>query len=220
LNILKIHNAVFPKPINKGKKIQPTTKGPFRKQAIMPMSTKLTEVIMGEANSHIFQINALLKNIKSNLQAEFIYLFPGSLSINTNNVSNPSDLSTMKKYLKSIASANNKKILAPRLPQSKSYLKITNILFIQPNGNKLNSEDINDFMSHTKIFENIFLAAKPKIIKASPKSNMAIIWFDIWDSQSGSSTKLLINHFFNFGRYIATIKATNVNPDVPQYHNY
>jgi len=65
--ILEIHNTAFSKPINKGKKIQLTTKGPSRKQTIISVSTKLTEVIMGEANSHIFQINALLKNIKSNL---------------------------------------------------------------------------------------------------------------------------------------------------------
>jgi len=74
-------------------------------------------------------------------------------------------------------------------------------------------------MSCIKIFENISLVAKPKIIKTSPKSDMAIIWFDIWDFQSGSSAKLLINYFFNFGRYIATIKVTNINPDVPQCHN-
>jgi len=113
--ILEIHNMAFPKPINREKKIQPTIKGPFRKQAIIPVSTKLTKVIMGEANSHIFQINTLLKNIKSNLRAEFICLFPGSLSINTNNVPNPSNLLTMEKYLKSIASANNKEVLASRL---------------------------------------------------------------------------------------------------------
>jgi len=107
---------------------------------------------MGKANSYIFQINALLKNIKSNLWAKFICPFPGGLSINTNNVPSPSDLSTMEKYLKSIASTNNKKVLAPWLPQFKLYLKITGIPFIQPNDNKLNSKNINDFISYTKIF--------------------------------------------------------------------
>jgi len=48
---------------------------------------------------------------------------------------------------------------------------------------------------------------------------MAIIWFDIWDTQSGSKAKLLINHSFNLGRYIATVRATNMNPGVPQCHN-
>jgi len=75
-------------------------------------------------------------------------------------------------------------------------------------------------MSYTEIFENISLAAKPRIIEASSKSDIAIIWFDIWDSQSSSSTKLLINHSFNFSRYITTIRATNMNLGVPQYHNY
>ena len=48
---------------------------------------------------------------------------------------------------------------------------------------------------------------------------MAIIWIDIWDSQSGSKAKILINHSFNYGRCIATIRGTNMNPGVPQCHN-
>jgi len=74
-------------------------------------------------------------------------------------------------------------------------------------------------MSHIKLFESVTLIAKPRVIKASSKSDMAIIWFDIWDSQNRSKAKLLINHSFNFGRSIATIRATNMNPGVFQYHN-
>jgi len=37
-------------------------------------------------------------------------------------------------------------------------------------------------MKHIDLFEDISLATKPQIIKASPKSDMAIIWFDIWDT--------------------------------------
>jgi len=65
----------------------------------------------------------------------------------------------------------------------------------------------------------VALVAKSRVIKASPKSDMAIIWFDIWDSQNESKAKLLINYSFNFGRSIATIRATNMNPGVPQCHN-
>jgi len=63
--ILEIHNAAFPKPDNKGRRIQHTTKGPSRKQAIVPTSDNIKDTIMGEANAHIFQINILLKSIKS-----------------------------------------------------------------------------------------------------------------------------------------------------------
>jgi len=38
-------------------------KSPFRKQAIVPTSDKIKDIIMKEANTHIFQINMLLKNI-------------------------------------------------------------------------------------------------------------------------------------------------------------
>ena len=48
---------------------------------------------------------------------------------------------------------------------------------------------------------------------------MFIIWIDIWDSKNSSKAKLLINHSFNFGRYIVTIRGTNMNPSIPQCHN-
>ena len=74
-------------------------------------------------------------------------------------------------------------------------------------------------MKQLELFEPVNLAAKPRVIKAFPKSNIAIIWFDIWDSQNSFKAKLLINHSFNFSRYIAMIKTTNMNPRVPQCYN-
>jgi len=217
--ILEIHNAAFPKPDNKGRRIQHTTKGPSRKQAIVPTSDNIKDIIMGEANAYIFQINMLLKSIKSTTRAEFIHLCPGGVSINTNSVPNTSDLNTIEEYLKSINGAGNDEVLTLRLPQSKSYLKITGIPYIQPNGNKLTGDNITTTMKQLELFEPVNLTAKPRVIKASPKSDMAIIWFDIWDSQNGSKAKLLINHSFNFGRYTVMIRATNMNPGVSQHHN-
>jgi len=128
--ILEIHDAAFPKPDNKGCRIQHTMKGPFRKQAIVPTSDNIKDIIMGEANAHIFQINMLLKSIKSTMRAEFICPCPGGVSINMNSVPNKSDLNTIERYLKSINGASNNEVLASRLPQSKSYLKITGIPYI------------------------------------------------------------------------------------------
>jgi len=174
---------------------------------------------MRKANTHIFQINMLLKNIKSATRAEFIHPCPREVSINTNSVLNTSDLNTIERYLKSINGTGNDKILTLQLPQFKSYLKITSISYIQSNGNKLTGDDITTTIKHLELFEPENLAAKPRIIKASFKSNMAIIWFNIWDSQNGSKAKLLINYSFNFSRYIATIRAINMNPRVSQCHN-
>ena len=217
--ILEIHNAAFHHPTNKAKTIQHTTKGPSRKQALIPVPSDIAEIIMGEASTHIFQINSLLKGIKSTMHTEFMRPCTGRISIVTNNVPNPSDLSTIEKYFKSVDGLNSNDMLSPRLPQSKSYLKITGLPYLQSDGNKITSENVVEFMKHIDLFEDISLAAKPHVIKASPKSDMSIIWFDIWDTQNGSKAKLLINHSFNLGRHIATVRATNMNPGIPQCHN-
>ena len=43
------------------------------------------------------------------------------------------------------------------------------------------------------------------MIKISLKSDMSIIWLDIWDVQSSSKARGLINRCFNIESYIATI---------------
>jgi len=128
--ILEMHNAAFHQPNNKAKKVQHTTKGPSRKQVIVLVSSNLIKNIMGDASTHIFQINTLLKNIKSTMCTEFICPCSGGISIITNNVSSPSDLSIIEKHFKSFEGFNNSDILSPRLPQSKSYLKITGLPYL------------------------------------------------------------------------------------------
>jgi len=65
----------------------------------------------------------------------------------------------------------------PHLPQSKSFLKIIDIPYF-PNGNlqeHLNSLDVENIIKQNHIFNNVTLASKPRVIKVSPKSDMAII---------------------------------------------
>ena len=63
------------------------------------------------------------------------------------------------------------------------------------------------------------LASKSRVVKASLKSNMAVIWIDIWDVQSSSKAKSLINRYFNIENYITTIQGTNMKPGIPQCKN-
>ena len=81
------------------------------------------------------------------------------------------------------------------------------------------SSDIETILKQNQIFNKITLESKTRVIKVSSKSNMSIVWIDIWDVQSGSNAKMLINRCFNVGRYIVTIWGANMNPDVPQYKN-
>ena len=63
------------------------------------------------------------------------------------------------------------------------------------------------------------LVSKSYVIKVSPKSDMAIVQIDIWNVQSGSNTKMLINKCFNVSNYIATIWEANMNSEVSQCKN-
>jgi len=91
--VLEMHKAAFGQHANRAKKVQFTTKGPSRKQAIILVPNDLTKNIMGNASTHIFQINTLLKNVKSLMHSEFICPCSGGIAIVANNVPNPSDLS-------------------------------------------------------------------------------------------------------------------------------
>ena len=78
---------------------------------------------------------------------------------------------------------------------------------------------VEDIIKKNHIFNNITLTSRSQIIKISPKSDMAIIWINIWDIQSSNKAKGLINRCFNIRSYITTIRDTNINSSVPQYKN-
>ena len=40
------------------------------------------------------------------------------------------------------------------------------------------------------IFNSITLVSKPRVIKALSKSDMTVVWADIWDAQSSTKAKV------------------------------
>ena len=142
--------------------------------------------------------------------ADFVQLDQVDITIVTNKVASPLDLQKIEKYVKNINSIN-----VSWLPQSKSYLKIIGISYLLENTNTpILTNVVESIIKSNHIFNNIIITLRPYIIKVSLKSDMAIIWLDIWDVQSGSNTKDLINRYFNVGSYIAIIYGANMNQRV------
>ena len=197
--------------------INMTTKGPLRKQVIFPMSSDNRDRFMKNSAIYIANLNRNLNNMKSKVSVNVICPDPASITIVTNKVSQASDLTIIKKYVKNSENIDLSQVDTPHLPQSKSYLKIIGISYF-PNGNlqdHLNISDVETIIKQNHIFNNITLASKLRVIKVSPKSDIAIVWIDIWDAQSSTKAKGLINRCFNVGSFIATIRGTNANPGVP-----
>ena len=202
---------------NKSKpRITMTTKGLSRKQVIIPINNNIAKEFIKDSSLHIVNINQALK---ASTIANFIQVEDKGIVITTNNVSSDSDLQKIKKYVSSLSS-NADKVLLAWLPQSKSYLKIVDIPF---NSEKTNScillDEIENILKNNHLFNNIVLASKPHVIKVSHKSNIAIVWINIWDTQNRSNTRKVINRWFNISSYIAIVCGANMNPEVPQCKN-
>jgi len=201
--------------------IKMTTKGPFRKQVIISMSRENVKSFMKNLSLHVANINRLLHNAKSDVLVDYICSDSTGITIITSKVSQQSDLSIIDNYVKNSNDINFLQVDEPHLPKSKSYLKIIGIPFF-PHVNsqdKLTLNDIEMILKQNHIFDNISLASKPRVIKVSPKSDMSIVWIDIWDVQSRNNAKMLINRCFNIRNYIATIWGANMNPGVLQCKN-
>ena len=85
--------------------------------------------IIDKSNIHIVNINRLLKNVKSNVLADFIYVNDKEMIITTNKVVITLDLNIIEKHIKNINDIDINKVMSPRLSQFKLYLKILGISY-------------------------------------------------------------------------------------------
>ena len=113
--------------------IQMTTKSPCRKQVIILMSNDNISVFMKNLSLHVANINRQLRNAKSEVLVNYIWSDPLSITVITNRVSQQSDLLIIDQYVKNSNDINALQIEEPRLPKSKSYLKIIGIPFYPHN---------------------------------------------------------------------------------------
>ena len=177
---------------NKKPRINMTTRGPSRREVIIPITKPNTELIVNLAHIHISNINKCLKNSKSDIIADFIQTTNNGIVITTNKPANDINLSTIKKYLKNVKNVNPDSIEISCLSKSKLYMKIIGLPH-KIEQEVITPDYIEGVLKDMHLFKDIILASKLCIIKALPKSDMAVVWVDIWDSQSGSCAKNIIN---------------------------
>jgi len=218
--IKQIHKTVNNSNAPSKPYINMTTKGPSRKQIIIPMGSDNSKKFLSTSGDHVTNINHALKGIKSDVIVDFIRSDYRSLIIISNKVAAPSDISIINKYVKNSNDLDVNNIQDAQLPQSKSYLKILGIPYLTENTNTpINSNVMESVIKASHIFNNIKIASKPHVCKVSPKSDMTIVWIDIWDSQNGASAKKIINQSLNIGSFITTVRDANMNPGVLQCKN-
>lgn len=181
LNIFKLH-------------INMTTKGLLCKQIIVPIGSDNSKKFLSLSSKHVINLNHALKGIKSEVFVDFIRSNYRGLIIVSNKVMSPFNISVINNYVKNTNNLDINDVQDAQLPQSKSYLKILGIPYLIENTNTpIDSNVLEEIIKATYIFNDIKIISKPHVCKFSPKSNMAIMWIDIWDLQNGSSAKKVIN---------------------------
>ena len=148
---------------SKGKKksnINMIIRGPLRKQVIVPMAKSNTELIVKSVHQHIANINNCLRNIKSDVIADFLQFSNNVVIIMMSKLASPSNLSTIEKYIKNIKNIASDLIESPHLPKSKSYLKIIGLPHSMNNG-IITSDFVEGVLKKTYLFKDISLTSKP-----------------------------------------------------------
>ena len=157
-------------------KLNIVIKNPSRKQIILSMSLQNANIIIAKSSKHVTNINRLLKDIKSDVLADFIYTNNKGMVITTNKLATKLDFKVIENYIKNINEVDMNDIMNYRLLQSKSYFKILGILyFVEDTNLSINSDVIKRVLQYTHIFNNVILAFYSCIIKMSLKFNMVVI---------------------------------------------
>jgi len=103
--INRVNNTIKRNPKPKPH-IQMTTKGPSRKQIIVPMSGDNSNSFMKNSSTHISNLNRLLRNTKMEITVDFIRSNPIGLVIVTNKVAIQSNLQIIDQYVKKLEDIN------------------------------------------------------------------------------------------------------------------
>ena len=114
-----------------------TTKGPSRKQVIIPMSAENVLSFMKNSSTNMANINRQLQNTKTDILVDYIRSNSNRITIVTNKVAQPLDLTIIDQFVKNSCDLNALQVEESRLPKSKSYLKIIGIPFYP----HMNSQD-------------------------------------------------------------------------------
>jgi len=117
--ISEIHNIINKSNQKDKPRHKMTTKGPSRKQVIIPMGTNNAERVMAQSNMHVANINRLLKDIKSEVLVDFIQS-DNNTFITTNKIATMSDLNVIEEYMKNLNNIDSNNVMSPILLQSLS----------------------------------------------------------------------------------------------------
>jgi len=150
--------------------------GPTRRQVLIPLDTPTVEVVVANTATAVESCNRGFVEAHSKLRVESVRKAWDGISMFTNFVASAAELEVIKQWLKKVAGLAASTVVEPRLPQSKSFLKILGIPYWGNNSSLPTTQaQVESVIANTPIFEGVVLASRPCIMKVSPSSDMSVI---------------------------------------------
>ncbi|KAF9440922.1 hypothetical protein P691DRAFT_767026 [Macrolepiota fuliginosa MF-IS2] len=163
-------------------------KGPSCKNVIIPFNDNFIPkyIIPNALPTIIHKINYSLTYVKLNLRVNSTSKSHKSLWLVCNGMASESDLSHIKIWLKkAVPSISDDAFnsLTPHLPQSKSFIKLYNMLFYKPDETLYIDKDLCSTLYSSPHSETLqFLIQTPRFMCVTNKSDTANLYLDLWDS--------------------------------------
>ena len=100
------------------------------------------------------------------------------------------------------------------LPTSTSYLKIVDVPYFVDNFTKVPTkpEEVRRDMESSPLSEHFTLTGPPRVVRNSPASTTAMVFFNVWDSQTGARARKLMNNTILIRGVTCQIRTARANP--------
>ena len=203
------HGPIVQKPGNRCRPFN-TSNGPFRQSIVVIVKSKAAPVALLPLAP---QISCLIDSFLSSIMVESFCLSYGGLCLSTTSVPTPSDLSRVEIFVHTFVPEGSS--VQCEVPSSHSFCKLIGMLFLH-GSNPINSKGASLILSSSVYKDSICLATPPRIVRDSRQADTCTIYFDIWDSQTGSRMKSFVDHSLNVGTVVCFFQKASMKIGLPQ----
>lgn len=191
-----------------------TTKGPSRRQILVSFNTPGKPTPLEDWDRVIRGINNALSRANSHIRITAGEIAFRGWSLATTEVATEHDINIVRGWLTQFLH-DHRDHLVVSLPQSTSFLQIVDAPRYCNGGNPLGPHDVFAAFAASPLSEHYYPTSNPRIVNEAPTSTSVTVYFNIWDSQSGTRAKALNNRTINlFGR-TCTIRTVHTQSGVP-----
>ncbi|KAK1226715.1 hypothetical protein PQX77_010298 [Marasmius sp. AFHP31] len=194
-----------------------TSSGPSRKQVLVsfPRGGEMPSLNLSLVTA---TVGAALQNRGRSLKVLSTKPVYDSWSMSTSAVATTPEVEIIEARIKEMVPSEFRNSLWVGLPTSTSYLKVLDVPYYSTRGDRsaVTAEEVIEQFRSSPLREDLgCISGKPRVVHNSNKSTTAMVYFNVFDSQTGTRAKRLIDrqlHIFGRSCYI---RAAASNPGTP-----